>query len=509
MNRRNALRLGAAAAGIGVVGAGWPLAGALLGGTESGRLLRSQARLPARYQVPLPIPAQLAPVATDAHTDTFEITQQVTRLRILPEMTTTAWTYNTSFPGPTIVSRSGRRTIVRHRNALPVPVVVHLHGAHTPADHDGYPTDFLLPYTGQPFADNMARNSVVGQREYVYPMNQRAATLWYHDHRMGYTGSAVWRGLAGFHLVRDDEEDALPLPRGRRDIPLMITDRAFATDGSFRYPAAERGGVTGEYMNGVLGDVILVNGAPWPVLQTDPARYRLRLLNASNARRYRLQLDPQPPGGSALVQIGSDGGLLARPVGHDSIDIAPAERFEVVVDFGRYPRGASVRLVNLLGAESTAEVMRFDVVGTDRSDDSAILERLSTGATDLDRHQAVATRTFLFRQDRSGVWTINDLPYQPGRALARPTIGTTEIWRFITEFHHPVHVHLNSFQVLSRNDRAPGRFDNGWKDTVDVRPAEAVEVLTRFTDYTGSYLLHCHNLEHEDMAMMADFLTTD
>lgn len=132
MNRRNALRLGAAAAGIGAVGAGWPLAGALLGGTESGRLLRSQARLPARYQVPLPIPAQLAPVATDAHTDTFEITQQVTQLRILPEMTTAAWTYNTSFPGPTIVSRSGRRTVVRHRNALPVPVVVHLHGGHTP-----------------------------------------------------------------------------------------------------------------------------------------------------------------------------------------------------------------------------------------------------------------------------------------------------------------------------------------------------------------------------------------
>lgn len=509
MNRRNALRLGAAAAGIGVVGAGWPLAGALLGGTESGRLLRSQARLPARYHVPLPIPAQLAPVATDAHTDTFEITQHVTRLRILPEMATAAWTYNTSFPGPTIVSRSGRRTVVRHRNALPVPVVVHLHGGHTPADHDGYPTDFLLPDAGQPFAADMARNSVVGQREYVYPMNQRAATLWYHDHRMGYTGSAVWRGLAGFHLVRDDEEDALPLPRGRRDIPLMITDRAFAADGSFRYPAAEGGGVTGEYMNGVLGDVILVNGAPWPVLHTDPARYRLRLLNASNARRYRLQLDPQPPGGSALVQIGSDGGLLARPVGHDFIDIAPAERFEVVVDFGRYPRGARVRLVNLLGAESTAEVMRFDVAGTDRSDDSAIPERLSTSAADLDRHRAVATRTFLFRQDRSGVWTINDLPYQPGRALAHPTIGTTEIWRFITEFHHPVHVHLNSFQVLSRNNRAPGRFDNGWKDTVDVRPAEAVEVLTRFTDYTGSYLLHCHNLEHEDMAMMADFLTID
>ena len=275
------------------------------------------------------------------------------------------------------------------------------------------------------------------------------------------------------------------------------------------YPAADGGGVTGDYMNGVLGDVILVNGAPWPVLRADPARYRLRLLNASNARRYRLQLDPQPPGGSALVQIASDGGLLARPISHDFLDIAPAERVEVVVDFGRYQRGTRVRLLNLLGSESAGEVMRFDIVGTDRSDDSAIPERLSSSAPSLNRHQAVATRTFLFRLGRSGVWTINDASYQPGRPLARPKIGTTEIWRFITEFHHPVHVHLNSFQVLSRNNRTPGRFDIGWKDTVDVRPAEAVEVLTRFTDYTGSYLLHCHNLEHEDMAMMADFLTVD
>jgi FtsP/CotA-like multicopper oxidase with cupredoxin domain len=510
VKRRSALQLGvAAAAGIGLVGAGWPLADTLLGSAESGRLLRSQTRLPAPYQIPLPVPEQLTPVSTDATADYYEITQQITKLRILPDLPTPAWTYNTSFPGPTIVSRSGRRTIVRHRNDLPVPVVVHLHGGHTPADHDGYPVDFIMPTAGHPAVDDMARNSVVGQREYIYPMSQRAATLWYHDHRMGYTGAAVWRGLAGFHLVHDDEEDALPLPRGQRDIPLMITDRAFAADGSFRYPATETGGVTADYMNGVLGDVILVNGAPWPVLRTDAARYRLRLLNASNARRYRLQLHPQPPGGSALVQIGSDGGLLARPVSHDFIDIAPAERVEVVVDFSRYRRGRQVRLVNRLGTGTTTEVMRFDIVGTDRSDDSTIPERLSENLRALDPRHAVATRTFLFRQGKRGAWTINDLPYQPGRPLARPQLGTTEIWRFITEFHHPVHVHLNSFRVLSRNNRGPGRFDIGWKDTIDIRPAEAVEVLTRFTDYTGSYLLHCHNLEHEDMAMMADFVTVD
>jgi FtsP/CotA-like multicopper oxidase with cupredoxin domain len=259
-------------------------------------------------------------------------------------------------------------------------------------------------------------------------------------------------------------------------------------------------------MNGVLGDVVLVNGAPWPVHPVDQARYRLRLLNASNARRYSLELDPPPPGGAGLVQIGSDGGLLARPVRHDRVDIAPAERYDLVVDFARYPAGTRVRLVNRLGAGRSGQVMRFDV-GSRTGDDSRIPDTLSASAGRPDPSRAVATRTFLFRQKLDGTWTVNDRAYQPGVALARPKLGTTEIWRFITDFHHPVHVHLDPFQVLGRNGVGPGPADVGWKDTVDVGPAAAVEVVTRFTDYPGRFLLHCHNLEHEDMAMMAEFDT--
>jgi FtsP/CotA-like multicopper oxidase with cupredoxin domain len=356
-------------------------------------------------------------------------------------------------------------------------------------------------------AHDMSRNSVVEHREYIYPMQQPAATLWYHDHRMSYTGEAVWRGLAGFHIVHDDEEDSLPLPRGARDIPLMITDRSFAADGSFQYPAIDGRSVAALYMNGVLGDVVLVNGAPWPVLETDPVRYRFRVLNASNARRYRLALEPQPPGGSALVQISSDGGLLTSPVTHDAIDIAPAERFDVVVDFSRYAPGTRVRLINALETGSTADVMRFDIVGTERSDESTVPERLSDGVMALERSHATATRTFLFGQGRAGMWTINNKPYKPGVPAATPRLGDIEVWRFITDIRHPIHVHLNHFQVLSRNDKAPGRYDRGWKDTVDVAPSGAVEVIIRFSDYHGTYLVHCHNLEHEDMAMMADFVT--
>ncbi|MDT0465692.1 multicopper oxidase family protein [Streptomyces gibsoniae] len=517
--------LGAAALSGGALTAGgWAMAGGSLTPGQPGLLLRSRTALPRPYAVPLPLPPVLAPARSSGTTDVYEITQQTARLRILPGVKTTAWTYGGTFPGPTLVSRSGRRTVVRHRNELPHPTVVHLHGGHIPYGSDGYPTALILPRSGtasNPYGmagmpdmspEAGARDDVATERTYTYPMQQRAATLWYHDHRMGFTGPNVWHGLAGFHLVHDDEEEALPLPRGERDIPLMIADRAFAADGSFRYPALDPAqhtpGVTDPYMDGVLGDVLLVNGAPWPVLEPLRLRYRLRLLNASNARRYRLTLDPPPPGGGGLVQIGGDGGLLERPLAHDTLDIAPAERFDVIVDFSRYRPGTRVRLMNQLGSGSTAHVMCFDVsTARPPADDSRIPDRLSATAAPRPE-RAAATRTFHFqRRAGSTGWTINGRPYEPGRPLATVRLGTTELWRFVTDFHHPVHLHLNHFQVAARNGRAPGPYDAGWKDTVDLRPAESVEIVTRFTDYPGRFMLHCHNLEHEDMAMMADFVT--
>ena len=202
-------------------------------------------------------------------------------------------------------------------------------------------------------------------RDYRYPLQQRASTLWYHDHTMDFTGPNVYRGLAGFFIVGDDQDDALPLPRGDHDLPLMICDRCVRR-GRFvsttrRCPADQDSpGVQTRYMAGVLGDVVLVNGVPWPRHEVDGTRYRLRLLNASNARRYEFALDPPPPTGSPFVQIASDGGLLAAPVARDSVTLASAERAEVVVDFGAYPVGTAVTLVNRLGTGSTVPVMRFD-----------------------------------------------------------------------------------------------------------------------------------------------------
>lgn len=481
-------------------------------GSSTGALLRSRVPLPPPFTVPLPVPPVLRPVRTDATSDHYEITQRPARARILPDLATEVWGYEGIFPGPTIEARAGRRVVVTHRNELPVPVSVHLHGARTPPEHDGYPTDLLLPVTGWDggHAHHTAMGDVrQGTRDYVYPLQQPAATLWYHDHRMDFTGPQVHRGLAGFLLLRDDEEDALPLPTGERDLPLMICDRAFAEDGSFRYPALDpalrdRPGVSREFMRGVLGDVVLVNGAPWPVHEVAGVRHRLRLLNASNARRYRLELDPGPASGPSFVQVGSDAGLLGRPIGHDAIEIAPAERFDVVVDFSAYRPGTRVALVNRFDGGSAGRVMRFDVARTAR-DDSAVPARLAEIEAPR-RSAAAVTRTFHFHQlDDGHAWVINGEPFDPARVSARPRLGATEVWRLQTDLHHPVHLHLAHFQVLGRSGRGAGPYDAGWKDTIDLHPGEEAEILARFTGYRGRYVFHCHNLEHEDMAMMANF----
>jgi len=226
VNRREFLGLlGASVAGTALAGCGgWGPRG------STGTQLVSAVPLPLPYRVPLPVPPVARPTNGTAGTDRYLITQRMAEAEILPGIRTPVMGYDGIFPGPTIAARRGRPVVVRHRNELPVPTVAHLHGGHTPAAADGWPLDLLLPVgnTAGWAHHGMVGDLAAGEREYRYPMTQRAATLWYHDHRMDFTGPAVYHGLAGFHIVRDDEEDALPLPRGPRELPLMICDRAFA-----------------------------------------------------------------------------------------------------------------------------------------------------------------------------------------------------------------------------------------------------------------------------------------
>ncbi|HET6211803.1 MAG TPA: multicopper oxidase family protein [Micromonosporaceae bacterium] len=464
------------------------------------------------FSVPLPIPPVLKPVSTSAGVDRYEIRQRAADMEILPGLRTQIWGYEGRFPGPTIEVRTGRTAIVRQVNELPVPTVVHLHGGVTAPEHDGYPLDYILPTgasTHPAHAGQGVGGVVIGSREYEYPNRQPAATLWYHDHRMDYTGPQVYRGLAGLYLIRDDVEDALPLPRGEREIPLVLADRWFHPDGSLFYPSRDpklldRPGVIPAFGDGLLGDTILVNGAPWPYAEVSAARYRLRILNASNRRPYLLRLDPAPPGGGGFVQIGSELGLLPRPLFHDELMVGVAERYDVIVDFSRYPVGTKVVLRNAAGDTGpTAQVMRFDVVRS-AQDDTRIPATLRADEETLDPEKLEPHRRFLFIVGRGGgASTINFRKFDPARVDVRAQFGSTERWQVITDGDHPVHVHGGQFRVLSRVNSPPAAQDAGWKDTVLIRGGE-VDLAVRYAGFRGKYLMHCHNLEHEDMSMMTN-----
>jgi spore coat protein A, manganese oxidase len=443
------------------------------------------ARTVVPFRVPLPMPRVLQPERSDTSNDYYQIVQRETLAEILPGVRTRIWGYNGSFPGPTIEARRGRTTVVTHTNHLGVATVVHLHGGVTTPESDGFPTDTVAP--GE-------------TRSYRYDNTGRAATLWYHDHSWRDSARNQYMGLAGFYLLKEDSDVEGRLPHGEYDIPLMITDRAFTGDGQLEYDHDRHHGVT--------GTVVLVNGAPWPVMEVAARRYRLRILNASNATPLRLALNSHQP----LVLIATDQGLLPMPVVLPTIGLAPAERIELVVDFSSYPIGSQVVLQNRRAEGLPGLVMRFDVVRAAR-DDSRVADRLSD-VEPLQRSQATRSRTFVFGgtptlPPRGVRWEINGASFDPHRVDADPRLGDIEVWRFINRgfmgqtMLHPVHTHLVPFQVLTRNGRQPLRQERGWKDTVAIDEGEEVEIIMRWNGYRGRYLLHCHNVEHEDHSMMA------
>lgn len=440
------------------------------GGVSSG----SPAVVP--FQAALPIPPVLRPVSSDASTDYYEITMRPAQVQVLPGLTTTIWGYNGLYPGPTIRARQGRQVVVRQISQVDFNTAIHLHGAKVAPEHDGHPVDVIPPG---------------GYRDYVYPNGQRGATLWYHDHANHITGPNVYRGLAGLYLLEDEDEAALNLPTGEYDVPLVIQDRLFNTDGSLSYP---------DMVHGFIGDTILVNGAPHPHFTVARRKYRLRLLNASNSREYNLTLTPGLP----LVQVATDGGLVPSPVPRSTIRVAPAERVEVVVDFSALPLGSQVVLGDSFEQGRLAQVLRFDVSrnAADTSTVPASLLPLETlGRANL-------TRNFdLSFDERKVMWVINGKGFDPKRVDASPILGSTEIWQFtnLSPFMHPMHLHLVQFQVLDRQGQAPPAHEIGWKDTVAVQGFERVRVLVKFTGFTGRYVFHCHRLEHEDRDMMGQF----
>ena len=517
--RRGALKLfgGAGAA----VALGPALAGCAAPGNDgiNAGTLTSSAKLPPPFTVALPIPTPLTPTSQGtANGDVYDMTLKEAEVQILPGYSTRIWGYNGTFPGPYIQARSGRQVVVNQHNQLPVPIVTHLHGGLTPPSDDGFPTDFVYPASLAAMADPAQAAAMAGMpgmpsmhdplahvsavtRTYRFPMAQRAATLWYHDHRMDFTGAQVWKGLLGAFVVRDDEDDSLPLPKGEREVPLVITDRAFDAEGQLLYPAKDptllgAPGMDKKIIGGAQGDVVLVNGAPWPYLDVAAVRYRLRIVNGSNARRYELRLDG--PGEGTFIQVGSDGGLLAAPRTHTTLHVSPAERFDVVVDFSKYPVGSVVTLENAAVGGGPGRVMQFHVKSK-ASDSSEIPARLST----VDKLTVDGASRRLVFSLAGSEWKVNGKSFDPAKPLLRPEFGKTEEWVVTSVERHPVHLHGTQFQVLGRGSGSPGEYDDGWKDTVELSPGTEVRLAVRFNAARGRYVAHCHNLEHEDMAMMA------
>jgi len=357
----------------------------------------------------------------------------------------------------------------------------------------------------------------------VYPNNQQAGYLWYHDHSLGVTRLNVYMGLAGLYFMRDSVESALNLPMGEFEVPLVIQDRRFNSDGSLRYPAV--------WEDHVFGDKVMVNGKVWPYLDVKKGKYRFRIVNGSGSRVYTLALSP-PSGVLNFTVIGTELGLLAAPVnGVGQLTIGPGERYDVVVNFAGLNTGDEVLLENSAGAPfpngtvDLTQVMKFRVTSLIGDIDPLPSTLRTVQHTD----PASAVRTRDFRLKKSGldgcgrqIWKINDLGWHD--MAEYPELGTVEIWRFINDsgVSHPMHMHLVAFQVLDRdgfttgaggqiipngNPQAPPAEENGWKDTAMVAPNQILRVIAKFEDYKGNYAYHCHILEHEDSEMMRQFQT--
>jgi len=450
------------------------------------------------FQAPLPIAPALQPYASTATADFYEVTMAPGQIQMFPGYPpTTVWGYDGVYPGPTIQARAGIESHVTqtnglgdvtHRDGSAVRTSVHMHGGKTPAVSDGHPNALIEP--GDSF-------------EYVYPNQQDAATLWYHDHQAHHTAENAYNGLSGFYIVSDDFEDALNLPSGEFDVPISIADRLFKSDGSLDYPTLNQNTL----QSGFMGDTIVVNGVAQPYFQVSRRKYRFRFLNGSNARQYQLTLS----NGQPFRQIGCDQGLLPAPVDRTSMRIAPAERLDVVIDFSSVPLGTSIELRNSLVSSShrAYRIMRFDVVSNavDDSDVPASLRPIVplSGAT--------ATRNFQLWFNGTN-WTINGLTYDPARVDFSPQLGSREVWIYqnFSPHAHPMHLHLGRFQVLQRYPGSPQPYE-GWKDTINVMNGETVHIIVEFPDslpgydFSGIYMHHCHNLEHEDHDMMQQFQT--
>jgi FtsP/CotA-like multicopper oxidase with cupredoxin domain len=512
MERREVLKLGA----LGAVAAGG-LAIPLSGAAAKSASTLADRNMPRPYAAKFRRPPVLKPYGyTDddtGRTALYSVTAKQADASIVPGLTTKVWAYNGTFPGPTISVDQNVHVRLRVRNKLPTthPVFghpfytsTHLHGSASLPQFDGYASDITR----------------VGEvKEYLYPDYQGARTLWYHDHAVHNTAKNAYTGLAAQYHLHDSLERA-QLPQGEFDVPVTITDAMFSANGQFSYN--DKG------VKSLWGDVILVNGVPWPVMRVKRRVYRFRILVASISRSYKLRLSNAEP----LTIVATDGGLVPVPQPVASIRAGSAERYEVLVDFSKYAAGTKIDLLNSsnpnnVNFDHTGKVMRFEVVDGDfdgaNNTIPTVLDIGPIGRDTMALTTAKAKRTTklkLKHDDITNEWSINGMTWGAvvashyRQVLANPQIGDIEIWEIENSsdgWFHPVHIHLVDFKIFARNTNGgkPFPWELGPKDVVYVGERETVKVLAHFTVGEGSsggrYMIHCHNLVHEDHDMMTQF----
>ena len=438
------------------------------------------------------------------------------------------WSFGSSTPGPTFETRSGEPLLVEWVNALPnehflpmdrtihgaeadkpaVRTVVHLHGAKTGPESDGYPEDWIVP----------GKSSL-----YYYPNQQDAAMLWYHDHALGINRLNVYAGLLGTFLIRDSLDDALNLPKGKYEVPLILYDRLLTHQGQLLYPVSPD--PQSPWVPEIFGNAILVNGKLFPYLEVEPRKYRFRLLNGSNARSYNLSLVENASANQNEVpfhQIGTDQGLLSAPVPLTNLEIAPAERADLVIDFSQH-RSRQVVL------KSDALVVMQFRVSSQKVDDPSALPPALRAVPKIQESRAVQTRLLTLNEyvNKAGnpVMLLLNAAHWKMPVTEKPVLGSTEIWSLInpTNDSHPIHLHLVRFQILDRQPYVPWLFQTrrelrfigppeppdpneaGWKDTVRAHSKMVTRIIVPFEGFTGRYVWHCHILEHEDNEMMRPY----
>jgi FtsP/CotA-like multicopper oxidase with cupredoxin domain len=471
MTRRNFLTLSS-------ITALWIFTGCGGGGTNS-----SKIDLPNNNQKnKLMIPPLLEGTLKNGIRE-YQLTIQESIHKFFDKYETATYAINGSYLGPTLRLINGEQVSINYTNRLKENTTIHGHGMHVPANMDGATHQIIKPNTTW---------------SAQYTVNQEASSNWYHPHLMGKTAEHVYKGLAGFIYVEDEEKSALDLPKryGIDDIPLVLQDRFFDANGQLDYAPSRR-----EIRHGYHGDIFITNGTVDAQIDVEAKEIRFRILNGSNSTVYNLAFED----GRVFKQIATDNSLLEAPVALTSLRLSPAERAEIVVDFSD-SFGQSITFKDKTQNKAFLEV----TINKEASITTKIPEKLKT-LEFFSLNDAVKTRKFNLSGKR-GELLINDKQMNMIRIDERVSLNQIEIWEVTNEMEmdHNFHIHATHFTIAERNGSYANVANNekGYKDTVYLAPNDSVKLLVKMVDFTDSklpYMYHCHFLEHEDAGMMGQF----